>query len=68
MYGLKQSTRCWNFTLDTFLKEIGFVRATGDPCSYMAPQGEMFLITVYVDDIVLAAKDSKRMADVKQEL
>ena len=68
LYRLKQSPKCWNFTLDNFLKEIGFVQATGDPCLYTASEGKMFLIAVYVDDIVLTAKDSKRMADIKQEL
>jgi len=34
----------------------------------MASEGEMFLIAVYVDDIVLPAKDSKKMVDIEQEL
>ena len=26
LYGLKQSPRCWNATLDEYLKELGFLQ------------------------------------------
>ena len=68
IYGLKQSSRCWNSALDTHLKKMGFVQSAGDPCLYMSSEGEMFLIAVYVDDILLAGKSDKRMAKVKQAL
>ena len=68
IYGLKQSPRCWNSALDNQLKRMGFVQAKGDPCIYMASEGEMFMIAVYVDDIVLAGKSDKRMTEVKQAL
>ena len=41
------------------LKENGFVQATGDPCLYVSSEGEIFLITVYVDDTVLAGNMMK---------
>jgi len=34
IYGLKQSPRCRNDTLDTYLKEIDFLQSVGDPCAY----------------------------------
>ena len=68
IYGIKQSSRCWNSALDTHLKKMGFVQSAGDPCLYMSSEGEMFLIAVYVDDILLAGKSDKRMAKVKQAL
>ena len=68
IYGLKQSPRCWNSVLDQFLKKIGFVQATSDPCLYIASEGELFLIAVYVDDIVLASSSDVRMKEVKQAL
>ena len=68
IYGLKQSPRCWNSALDHKLKQMGFVQAKGDPCLYMASEGEMFIIAVYLDDIVLAGKGDQRMAEVKQAL
>ena len=68
IYGLKQSPRCWNSALDNKLKQMGFVQAKGDPCLYLASEGEMFIIAVYVDDIVLAGKSDQRLAEVKQAL
>ena len=68
IYGLKQSPRCWNSALDNQLKQMGFVQVKGDPCLYMASEGEMFFIAVYVDDIVLAGKSNKQIAEVKQTL
>lgn len=47
---------------------MGFVQAAGDPCLYMATEGEMFLIAVYVDDILLAGGSDKRLTAVKQAL
>ena len=63
IYALKQSPRCWNSTLDNCLRKMGFVQATGDPCLYISSEGEMFLIAVYVDDILLAGKVVKKWHD-----
>ena len=30
LYGLKQSSRCWNMTLDAHLKSMGFTQSTAD--------------------------------------
>lgn len=67
IYGLKQSPRCWNSVLDDQLKKMGFVQSESDPCIYRAKE-EMFIIGVYVDDIVLATKKEKKLNDVKQAL
>ena len=68
IYGLKQSPRCWNSALDSYLKKMGFLQVPGDPCLYVSSEGEMFIIAVYVDDILLAGESSKRMNAVKQAL
>ena len=52
--------------LDKKLKKMGFVQTDSDPCIYVATEGEMFVIAVDVDDIVLATKSDKRMAEVKK--
>ena len=54
LYGLKQSGRNWNNTLDTFLKEEGFERSLNDPCFYTRDDNT-FLVH-WVDDIIIAAK------------
>ena len=69
IYGLKQSSRCWNSVLDQHLKKLGFVQSVSDQCIYVAAEGEMFMIAVHVDDLVLAAaKSDKRIGDVKKVL
>ena len=69
IYGLKQSPRCWNSVLDDYLKKLGFVQVPADPCLYvLASEGEICLIAVYVDDILLAGSCNKRLTAVKQAL
>ena len=33
--GFMQVKRCWNSTLDDYLKQFGFVRSINDPCIYV---------------------------------
>ena len=68
LYRLKQSPRCWNHTLDTHLKSMGFVQSPSDPCIYTSSEGETCLVGVYVDDIVLAGQSLKRIEEVKKAL
>ena len=68
LYGLKQSPRCWNFTLDAHLKSMGYVQSTNDPCIYTSSGGESTIIGVYVDDFVIAGESSKRIEQVKTSM
>ena len=68
LYGLKQSPRCWNEALDKHLTKMGFEQTNSDPCVYTASGGELFLIAVYVDDIILAGRSDKRMKEVKDAI
>ena len=68
LYGLKQAPRCWNMTLDHLLKSMGFVQTKSDPCLYISSEGELCIIAVSVDDILLATKSEKKMKDVKNRL
>ena len=47
---------------------MGFTQTSSDPCLYTAAEGEMFIIAVYVDDIVMAGSDDRRMEEVKNTL
>ena len=55
LYGLKQSPKCWNKALDTQLKTMGFKQSTSDPCIYTSTTDRLFILAVYVNDILLAA-------------
>ena len=68
LYGLKQSPRCWNSAIDKHFKKIGFIQAKSDPCIYRASSGELFLLGVYVDDIVMASESCARLEEVKSSL
>ena len=68
IYGLKQSPRCWNQTLDTQLKKMGFIQSTSDPCIYTSSKEGLLILAVYVDDIVLAGKSEKQIKEVKTAL
>ena len=52
--------------LDQHLKKLGFVQSVSDPCIYVASEGEMFMIAVHVDDLVLATKSDKRIKGRKE--
>lgn len=68
IYGLKQSSRCWNTALDSHLKRMGFSQSKSDPCIYVSGGEDTFCIGVYVDDMILAGKDKNKMKCVKEEL
>jgi hypothetical protein len=45
---------------------MGFAQTTSDPCLYISTEGEMFIIAVYVDDIVLDGKNDRELSEVKK--
>ncbi len=68
IYGLKQSSRCWNMALDAHLRKMGFTQSKSDPCIYILGGDKAFFIGVYVDDMVLAGNDNTEIERVKEEL
>lgn len=70
LYGLRQSPRCWNSTLDTKLKQMGFQQTPSDPCIYVnvTSTKEPLILAVYVDDIILAGKNDEQISQVKEKL
>ena len=66
--GLKQSPRCWNYTLHSHLTGMGFEQSNSDPCIYMSSEGEPFIIAVYVDDILLTGSTDEHISRVKRSL
>lgn len=59
IYGLKQAGRVWWKLIDSELKSIGFENSDQDVCIYKRRQdGDLLLMAIYVDDIVIASKSS----------
>ena len=63
IYGLKQSARCWNSTLDEYLKSVGYSKSKADECIYVKSVKEanghisFVILGVYVDDIIPVSND-----------
>ena len=68
IYGLKQSSRCWNSALDSHLQSMGFSQSQSDPCLYTTGGEHASYIGVYVDDMILAGKNEAELKSVKDEL
>ena len=65
LYGLKQSSRCWNRALSDYLESLGFAQSSADPCVYVKSSDPMVIIAVYVDDLPILAKTEADMTNVK---
>lgn len=49
IYGLKQTAKTWNKTLDNILQKAGFKQSKIDPCLYTTiPKGKYIYLTVYI--------------------
>ena len=69
IYGLRQSPRLFNRNLNQTLSKMGFTRSQHDACLYFRMSGTTTsFITVYVDDLVIAASTVEEMNGIKQQL
>ena len=69
LYGLRQSPRCWYGTVDEHVMVIGFKSLKSDPCLYIYFEGgDIYVLTLYVDDVLLLGKDCKVLERIKRKL
>ena len=66
LYGLKQSSRCWNVVLSRFLESIGYSISSADPCIFVREADTLSIIAVYVDDLIIATQTEEEMKQVKE--
>ena len=67
LYGLKQAPLNFNNHIDEFIRSLGFKRCISDHCLYvMREGGEMTLLVLYVDDIVIAGTSLERNNRIKE--
>lgn len=58
LYGLKQSSRCWNQKFKHFIQLFGFIACKSDPCVFISYKDNNFIIlAIHVDDGLIAAKN-----------
>ncbi|KAJ4715159.1 Retrovirus-related Pol polyprotein from transposon TNT 1-94 [Melia azedarach] len=63
LYGLKQSPRQWYKRFDSYMIEIGYTRSLYDCCVYYskATNGSLIYLVLYVDDMLIAAKNKSNV-------
>ena len=69
LYGLKQSPRMWNKTIDDFMLRLKLTKCESDHCVYMKlDDQDMIFVALYVDDLILASSTSKLLQKNMQAL
>lgn len=69
LYGLKQAGRVWNETLDKVLRNYGLEKSKMDQCIYYSVKdGEMLILAIYVDDILIFSSNHELEKNLKDEL
>ena len=70
LYGLKQAPRQWYMKFETVMGEQGYKKCSSDHCVFIQRfSGDDFIILLlYVDDILIVAKNVSRIAKLKKEL
>lgn len=67
LYGLRQSSKCWNSKINKFLLNLNFQRSNNDYCLYFK-KDQVIYILIYVDDIILASPNLKYIEFYKEKL
>src|ERR1700722_14419906 len=68
LYGLKQSPRQWDKRFDSFMVKANFNRCEYDSCVYYKKANGPTYLLLYVDDMLIAAKDKAHIGEIKSQL
>ena len=69
LYGLKQSPRMWNQTIDKFMLDLKFRKCETDHCIYVKRHHQdMIFVALYADDLVIASNNFEQIQSTKQAL
>jgi len=70
LYGLKQSSRQWYKRFDSFMLSHGYFRSMYDSCVYFRKlnDGSFIYLLLYVDDMLIAAKNLSEIHTLKLQL
>jgi hypothetical protein len=68
LYGLKQAPRNWNKNIVEQIKSLGFKQCVLDNCLFVKYiNQEIYLISLYVDDILVAGSNLKEVERIKRQ-
>jgi hypothetical protein len=69
LYGLRQAPRACNAKLDSTLRRMGFEQSPHEAAVYRRGNGgNVLLVDVYVDDLVITDTKDAEMATFKEEM
>uniref|UniRef100_A0ABD2XKV9 Retrovirus-related Pol polyprotein from transposon TNT 1-94 n=1 Tax=Trichogramma kaykai TaxID=54128 RepID=A0ABD2XKV9_9HYME len=69
LYGLKISPKRWNEKFTETAKRLGLTTHVNEPCLFTWRKGEKFLLLLlYVDDMLIASNDTKKLDETKAAL
>ncbi|CAN0048524.1 unnamed protein product [Sphacelaria rigidula] len=69
IYGLRQSLKVWNSTIDGDLRALGFEPTVSDACVYVKGSGDDYImLTLYVNDLLITGPNSAIVAKPRKAL
>lgn len=69
LYGLKISPKKWNLRFNEVIKKLGLENDLHEPCVYTwRKQGQMVILVIYVDDIIMASNNLEKLKEIKDHL
>lgn len=69
LYGLKQSSRCWNQKFTEFLLRFNLTQSTADPCVFINHDGnDKIILGIYVDDGLVMSNSSSKIQSLLSTL
>ena len=66
----KTISRCWNKEFKEHMESANFKQSTADPCIFTKTEesGEIIIVAVYVDDLIIVTKTNEKMNKIKRNL
>ena len=68
LYGLKQSSRCWNKAFRESVEKVGFTQASADPCVFIRKKDTLTILAIHVDDLMILAENIFEMQRLNDSL
>lgn len=69
LYGLKQSSRCWNKKFTSLIESFGFVVSKSDPCVFVSHKNNyLTILAIHVDDGLIVGDNKNNVESLLKKL